>query len=198
MKNKQQKVAIFDIDGTLFRSSLLIELVEKLVEEKILPEDSYQRFNKEKQEWMERKGVYENYINAVIKTYSDSIKGIKYRDFMEIGRMVVEEQKWQTYTYTRSLVEKLKKNNYYLLAISQSPKGILDEFCNNFNFDKVYGRIYELGPEDRLTGEVRELHLIANKANIVKRAAEKEDLTLKDSVGVGDTEGDISFLEMVD
>ncbi|MFP4617039.1 MAG: HAD-IB family hydrolase, partial [Candidatus Paceibacterota bacterium] len=62
MKNKQQKVAIFDIDGTLFRSSLLIELVEKLMEEKILPEDSYQGFNKEKQEWMERKGSYENYI----------------------------------------------------------------------------------------------------------------------------------------
>ena len=43
-----------------------------------------------------------------------------------------------------------------------------------------------------------DLHLIENKANIVKRAAEKENLTLKDSWGIGDTEGDIPMLEMVE
>ena len=37
-----------------------------------------------------------------------------------------------------------------------------------------------------------------NKANIVRRAIEKENLTLKGSIGVGDTEGDIPVLEMVD
>ena len=40
--------------------------------------------------------------------------------------------------------------------------------------------------------------LISDKSNIVKRAVEKENLTLEASVGVGDTEGDISFLEMVE
>ena len=48
------------------------------------------------------------------------------------------------------------------------------------------------------TGEVIDLHLIANKANIVRRAVEKEKLTLKNSVAVGDTEGDIPMLELVD
>jgi len=41
-------------------------------------------------------------------------------------------------------------------------------------------------------------HLIANKANILKRAVEREGLTLEGSIGVGDTEGDIPFLEMVE
>ncbi len=41
-------------------------------------------------------------------------------------------------------------------------------------------------------------HLISNKANIVRRAVAKEGLTLHNSVGVGDTEGDIPFLEMVE
>jgi phosphoserine phosphatase len=36
-----------------------------------------------------------------------------------------------------------------------------------------------------------------NKAAIVRRAVEKENLTLEGSVGVGDTESDIPFLEMV-
>jgi len=95
-------------------------------------------------------------------------------------------------------VKKLKKKGYFLLAISQSPKGILDAFCKDLGFDKVYGRFYELGPSDKFTGEVIDLHLIANKGNIVRRAVAKENLTLKGSYGVGDTEGDIPMLELVE
>ena len=92
----------------------------------------------------------------------------------------------------------MKSKGYFLLAISQSPKTILEGFCKNLGFDKVYGRIYELGPEDRFTGEIIDLHLIINKANIVHRAVEKENLTLKGSIGVGDTEVDVPFLELVE
>ena len=36
-----------------------------------------------------------------------------------------------------------------------------------------------------------------NKAAVVQHAVEKEGLTLKGSIGVGDTESDIPFLELV-
>lgn len=35
-----KKVAFFDIDGTVFRSSLLIEIVEKLISEGVFPVES--------------------------------------------------------------------------------------------------------------------------------------------------------------
>ena len=196
--DSRRKTAIFDIDGTLFRSSLLIELVDGLIEANIFTEEMRQGFEKEKIAWTEREGTYEDYIDAIISTFTKNIKGVRYSDFLQIGEAVVEKHRWHTYIYTRQLLKDLKKKGYYLMAISQSPKGVLDKFCINFGFDKVYGRIYELGPEDRFTGEVVDLHLIANKANIVKRAKERENLKLEDSVGVGDTEGDISFLEMVE
>jgi phosphoserine phosphatase len=41
-------------------------------------------------------------------------------------------------------------------------------------------------------------HLISNKANIVARVIEDPNLTRSDSIGVGDTEGDISLLEAVE
>ena len=125
------------------------------------------------------------------------IKGVKYGDFMDVSDEVVEKEKKKVYRYTRDLVRELKKEGYFLLAISQSPKGTLDKFCKTLGFDKVYGRIYELGPEDRFTGVVVDEHLISNKANIVKRAVLKENLSLKNSIGIGDTEGDIPMLEMV-
>ena len=71
-------------------------------------------------------------------------------------------------------------------------------FCQAFGFDKVYGRFYEIGPSDRFTGMISYEHLIANKANIVRRAVEKENLTFEKSVAVGDTESDIPMLELVE
>lgn len=193
-----KKVAIFDIDGTIFRSSLLIELVEDLIEKGIFPKDATKYYDKQFKAWLDREGTYEAYIGGVIDAYLASLKGVPYKDFIETARDVVEEQKKHVYRYTRDLVADLKKQGYFMLAISQSPKGILDEFCEELGFDKVYGRFYEIGPTDCFTGEIVDEHLIANKSNIVKRAVEKNGLTLEGSIGVGDTEGDVPLLEMVD
>ncbi len=192
-----RKVAIFDIDGTVFRSSLLIELVRVLIERGIFPKNAWEACEREEKVWLERKESYEEYINAVVKVFVRHIKGVRYVDFSVISEEVVGRYKHRVYRYTRDLVAELGGRQYYLLAISQSPKTIVDAFCKNMGFDKIYGRIYELGPEDRFTGVPVDVHLIENKANIVRRAVEKENLTLDDSYGVGDTEGDIPMLELV-
>lgn len=193
-----QKVAFFDIDGTLFRSSLLIELVETLAHEGIFPSDVAEEYRREFARWQNRDGGYEAYIDAVIATFLRHIKGVFYGDLADIGRLVVETQGKHVYRYTRDLVRKLKAEGYFIVAISQSPKTILDEFCAEHGFDKVYGRIYEIGPSDHFTGKVIDEHLISNKANIVNRVFAKELFTRQGSVGVGDTDGDISLLQQVD
>jgi HAD superfamily hydrolase (TIGR01490 family) len=193
-----RKVAFFDIDGTVFRSSLLIELVDNLIQEGIFPKTAEKFYRVEKQAWLDRQDSYEKYIEAVVASFIKHIKNVPYKSFMEVAEDIVEKNKDHLYVYTRDLIKDLKKRGYFLIAISQSPKGVLSKFCANLGFDKVYGRLYELGPEDQFTGEVTDVHLIENKANIVKRAVEKENLTLKNSFAVGDTEGDIPMLELVE
>lgn len=198
MTKQQRKVAIFDIDGTIFRSSLLIEIVEELVNEHIFPEKARLEYLPAFERWRDRKDQYDPYIQAVIESFHKNIKGVAYSVLIKAGEHVVRKNKNRVYRYTRDLLFDLKKKGYYLLAISQSPKDVLDKFCQNLGFDKIYGRIYEIGPGNKLTGVVSDLHLIGNKANIVKRAVEKENLTLKKSIGVGDSEGDYAFLELVE
>lgn len=193
-----KKVAIFDIDGTIFRSSLIVELVEIMVENGSFPKEAEKVYKKKEEVWRNRKGSYEDYIDALVVSFVTHIKGVSFSDFDKMVKIVTERHKHRVYRYTRDLIQDLKKKKYFLLAISQSPKGVLDDFCKYYGFDKVYGRFYELGPSDRFTGKVVDEHLISNKANIVKRAVEKEGLTLKGSIGVGDTGGDISFLELVE
>ena len=193
-----RKVAIFDIDGTIFRSSLLIQIVERLIEEDIFKKTTAQEFARQKLAWLDRKGDYEAYIMAVVKVFMANIKGVSYADFNRIGEEVVAEQKDRVYRFTRELIKEYKKKGYFLLAISHSPKGVLDHFCKRLGFNKVYGLFYETGPSERFTGKVAEEAFIFNKASVLKHTVSKEWLTLKGSVGGGDTESDIPFLELVE
>lgn len=193
-----QKVAFFDIDGTLFRSSLLIELVEACIREGIFPPETTDLFQNEYKSWLNREGSYEEYIEAVVRAFLDKLKGVSYGDFADIGQAVVEEQWKHTYRYTRDLIRTLQKDDYYVVAISQSPKTVLDKFCTTHGFDKVYGRIYEIDENDRFTGKISHLEVIEDKSNIVARVFEKEGYTKDGSIGVGDTEGDIPLLESVE
>ena len=47
----KRKVAIFDVDGTIFRSSLLIELVEQLIRDGLFPEDAQAMYSQQKEKW---------------------------------------------------------------------------------------------------------------------------------------------------
>lgn len=195
----KRPVAFFDIDGTVFRSSLLIELVEVLVREEVFSPEVRDMYRAEHTAWRNREGTYEAYIQAVIAAYLEHIKGVHYGEFADIGKRVVATQSKRVYRYTRDLLHELKDEGYYLVAISQSPKTLLDAFCQEYGFDKVYGRIYEIGPQDRFTGVVSDVHLIENKATIVRRVFERHpELTSDRSLAVGDTEGDISLLEAVE
>jgi HAD superfamily hydrolase (TIGR01490 family) len=195
---KEKKVAIFDVDGTIFRSSLLVQIVDRLIFVGAFPEEVRDEFEKKRIRWLDRKGDYDDYIQAVVKSFLKHIKGIKYGILADAAEVVVAEQRNHIYRYTRDLLKDLKKKKYFILAVSHSPKTILDKFCPHLGFDKVYGTFYETGPNDAFTGEIVDSHLIFNKAAILKRAVEKENLTLKGSVGVGDTESDISFLDLVE
>ena len=197
LRQAQHKVAIFDIDGTIFRSSLLIEITEALIREGIFPSKARGVYEEAYKKWHEREGSYEEYIGAVIKAFEQNIKGVGYNDFLRIAKSVITANHSRVYRHTRDLVKKLRKKNYYLLAISNSPREVVEEFGQTLGFNKVYGRVYEVGADEKFTGKASYTDLISDKAKILKRAIEKENLTLDDSIGVGDTESDIAFLEMV-
>ena len=194
-----QPVAFFDIDGTVFRSSLLIELVEALVEEGVFPPEVRDGYVNERRAWLNREGSYDVYMAALIDAFLQHIKGVHYGTFADVGKRTVFKHHKRVYRYTRDLIASLKADGYFLVAISQSPKTVLDAFCKDYGFDKVYGRIYEIGPQDKFTGEVTDEHLIENKATIVKRVFERHpELTPRGSVAVGDTDGDIPLLASVE
>ncbi|HRY36282.1 MAG TPA: HAD-IB family hydrolase [Candidatus Magasanikbacteria bacterium] len=195
---KPRRVAIFDIDGTIFRSSLLIEVTEELIEQGIFPTKVRNIYMKPYKNWSNRRDTYEKYIDSVVVAFMKNIKGVDYKAFAKVANKVINAKKDRVYRYTRDLVYELKKKGFFLLAISQSPKELVQNFGYKMGFDKVYGRDYEVGKNGKLTGKVLFLDLIEDKANVLKRAVERNNLTLRGSYGVGDSEGDITLLQMVE
>lgn len=203
MPKKKLQVAVFDIDGTIFRSSLLIELVEALIQEGIFPPEAKKSYSEAYNKWLAREGTaesgffYYEYIQKVVEAYIKYIKGVRRADVYRIADKVIAFHKVRLYRFTRDLVKKLWRT-HYLLAISHSPYEIVAPFAKSLKFDKVYAMVYEVDNKVRFTGNVLYQDVILDKASILKRAMEKNRLTLKGSIGVGDTESDISFLEMVE
>ena len=198
LAGKEKKLAIFDVDGTIFRSSLLVQLVEELIKEGIFQKGLEKIYEREREDWLNREGSYADYINAVIKVFDGNLRGIKYSDIRRISHRVVVHQKGRTYRFTRDLVKKLKAKNYFVLAISHSPKLAVENFCKALGFNKVYGAMSEVDKNGKFTGKTMFSELIFDKAKIVERVLGMGGLTLKGSIGAGDTESDIPFLKMVE
>lgn len=189
-------IAIFDIDGTIFRSSLTIELLKILVERKIFDASFMKRVQQSEKKWLNREGHYDDYVREVVAAYQRAIVGKRKKDIIAASRLVIKDQKFRTYRYTRRLLEKIRKN-YFTIGISGSPLEVVQEYNKFLKFDKLYGWEFGLDQKGRYTDVI--LHAPPRyKKELIVRYMQNHSLSFRGSIGVGDTESDIGFLELVD
>ena len=107
---QKKRVAVFDVDGTIFRSSLLIQVVRKLVEDGAFPKEAAKVYEREYEMWLNREGGYQEYIHAVVEAFNTHLKGVHYGALADAAEEVVEEQWKRVYRYTRDLLKDLNLN----------------------------------------------------------------------------------------
>ena len=198
MLKNSPPLAIFDIDGTIFRSSLTTELLESLIEEGVFPPFARNVYVREYQKWLDRKGTHEEYTRSVVRAYNSYLKGVRHAVMLHVAKKVAAFHRDRVHRFTRDLVRDLKKKGYYLIAISHSSTIIVEEFCRHLKFDKIFGRIQEVDRNGVYTGKYVDNDLIQDKAKLIQQHVAKHGFSLRRSVGVGDTESDISFLRLVE
>lgn len=193
---KQDKIAVFDIDGTVFRSSLIVELVDELVKNKIFPQNLTKETEEDYIAWVNRQGSFTNYIEKVVEVFKRYIVGCSEKEVKKIIKKIVDYQQDKLYVFTRELIKKLKNENYFLLAISGAPEIIVSEFAKTLEFQKYYGSKYEV-KNGKFTGEVSSDIAWSKNEVLNEFLREYKDFNLKEAIGVGDSEIDISFLKLV-
>lgn len=193
MKNK---IAVFDIDGTIFRKNLAFELINELVWLKVFPREVRNELVQLYTSWLNHHGTYEEYRQALVELYTQNLKGCAKKQIMEASQIVVPFFKDRTYIFANSLIEELKKKEYHIIAVSGSPIEIVEEYNKYLKFDSVFGSVYETTDKGIYTGKESFVPTV-HKGHVVRQYVAENKLTLEDSYGVGDTESDAKFLEIV-
>ena len=191
-----EPLAVFDVDGTLFRRGLLPALTRRLVDEGVFPERGREELSEDYYAWVDRRGSYEVYDELVVQLFLRELKGVPVAELSRCAKVEVEAHGRRLHIYTRDLASKLKQAGYYLIAISGSPTEILETFLKALGFDRAWGTV--LGQEEeRYTGEIVR-HPFSDKRGVLKEFLNEASVSLDGSVGVGDTLSDVGFLELVE
>jgi HAD superfamily hydrolase (TIGR01490 family) len=196
MAVKKTKIAVFDIDGTIFRKNLAFELINELAWLKVFDKKVRNELVNHYTNWLDHKGVYEDYRKALVALYADNIRGCKKEDVLRASQIVIPFFKDRTYVFADQLIEKLKKSSYNIIAISGSPQEIVEEYNKHLKFDAVFGAVYELDKNNIYTGAAI-FEPPKYKDQVVRQYVAENGLTLVDSYGIGDTESDAKVLEIV-
>src|SRR3990167_9542478 len=100
-----KKIAIFDIDGTIFRSSLLIQFNKGLINMGVVEQQHLTDILDAYYAWVERRGSYTDYITSVVKMHARGIKGKERRYVQAVADLVFLHHRDRVYKYTRDLIQ---------------------------------------------------------------------------------------------
>lgn len=197
-KNRKRKIAIFDIDGTIFRKNLHFELINELSWMKIFPNEVRAQLTEIYSNWLEHEGTYEDYRKAIVDLYAKYIQGCLREDVLKASKIVIPFHAKRTYIFAERLIKKFRKEGFHLIAVSGSPIEVVEEYNRHYlKFDNVFGSLYTVDKDGRYTGETA-FEPSKNKGHLVEQYVYEHKLSLAESYGVGDTESDISFLKVVE
>ena len=193
----KNKLAVFDIDGTIFRKNLAFELINELAWMKVFPKSVRDELVDLYSRWLDHKGTYEQYRQALVRLYVENLKGCQKEEVLKAAQVVMPFFKDRTYIFANNLIAELRKKKYHIIAVSGSPSEIVEEYNKYLKFDAVFGSVYETDASGVYSGEAV-FEPTRHKGHVVKQYAIENGLTLVGSYGVGDTESDAKFLEVVE
>jgi HAD superfamily hydrolase (TIGR01490 family) len=191
-----RKFAVFDIDGTVFRWQLYYEVVLRLAERGFFNDHEAALLKSQFDAWQSRTKTFHDFEVVAIDLLTSSLPLLPVADFKQVVAEVLNDSSHKVYSYTRGLAKELKKDGYFLLALSGSMQEIAEPFSKLYGFDDCIGWLYEQ-KGGRFTGKtIRKT--VGNKAELLKQYVAEQQLSFKKSVGIGDSKGDIDMLEIVE
>lgn len=194
----QSKIAaLFDIDGTIFRDSLMVAHFKKMVKYEIIPEEV---FINEVQplviKWNNREISYDTYLDKLVETYQDTIESLPVEDVEFAARQVIATEAKKQYVFTRERLQWHKEQGHTIIFISGSPDFLVDKLAELCDADLWFGTDY-LVKHGRFTGEIVPMWDSVSKEKTIERLVNTYDIDLEQSYAYGDTNGDFLMLSKV-
>ncbi len=191
-------VAFFDIDGTIFRNSLMIEHFKKLIKYEIInPAVWYSEVKHVYNEWDSRYGEFDDYLELLAKVYLEELQGINKTYIEFIANQVINVEGDMVYKYSRDRIEWHKEQRHKIFFISGSPEFLVSKMAEKYGATEYRGTSYKVNKNNEFTGEIDKMWDSESKQRTLKELIENNDVDLLSSYAYGDTTGDLSMLKKV-
>ena len=194
---KKKIAAFFDIDGTIFRDSLMVAHFIKMREFQIIDDSKWHvQLHMSGEIWKKRRSDYDTYLDSLSTAYVDSLTGVSYADVMFAARHVIQNRADEVYKFTKNRIEHHKKHDHIVIFISGSPDFLVRQMAKVWKADVYRGSAYEFS-HGLFTGKIIPMWDSVSKKNAINNLVEKYNIDLENSFAYGDTNGDLSMLKSV-
>jgi HAD superfamily hydrolase (TIGR01490 family) len=189
--------AVFDIDGTIIRWQLYHAIGDELARQGIIGQTDFKPVRAARMSWKKRSGQeqFREYEAELVRAFDRALPGLEVSVLAAAAEAVFDEYKEQVYTYTRDLIRDLKARHYLLFAVSGSPDVIVKKLAAYYGFDDFAATNYP-AKNGRFVG-TKELSL-GKKPQLLQTLIHKHKAELTGSLAVGDSEGDLAMMDMVE
>ena len=194
---EKQVAALFDIDGTIFRGSLLIEHFKLLLKYNLIPEEFYTSKIKNLEiAYKNREVDYEIYLEALVDSYRLAIIGLDKLTIDFTAEQTILNCYKKIYKFTKDEIKKHKEKGNKVIFISGSPDFLVNKMADKLNADLWFGSTY-LHKNNLITGDVIPMWDSKSKENTINKLVDFYNLDLENSFAYGDTTGDFIILKSV-
>jgi phosphoserine phosphatase len=212
MKRKPEiRVAFIDIDGTLIRDNFTLYVVQILHKKGVIRTEHYRELENVLRRWQERKATYDDLTSELLRTIRHGLEGVTLEDLLEAGQQAAAEGLNRPYLFTHALLEVLKsmQPKPLLVAISGSPRAVVQPYCDALGFDDVHATMFKL-ENGKITGgyELATSPYHTKDATCIRAAqslnlpiipvVEIDRVVIKGSLAIGDALADHKMFDVVE
>ncbi len=194
----KKRGVFFDIDGTLYRDSLMVEHFKSLIKYEVIDPITWHAIAQSVyHDWDMRQGNYDNYLIQVADIYLKTMKGLN-RDYMDfISSQVINLKGDRVYRFTRDRINWHKSQGHIVIFISGSPDYLVSKMAEKYEVTDYCGTKYKVDENNNFTGEIVQMWDSESKYIAIMEFVERYNIDLKNSYAYGDTMGDSSMLKLV-
>jgi phosphoserine phosphatase len=181
--------ATFDLDGTVFKLTILEAYTDWLCQQSIF-EPMPPEIVAAKQDWKNdnTEEKYTAHLGRLVQFFIEQVPGKPVSQLLEAARIVATQQRHRRWNVTTAIIEALRPT-HNVISISLMPEWLMGPFTEDLGFVALMGSTY-VDREGLFTDEAHSIDKAAEYAD-----ARSGDVSMLD-VHMGDTVGDSSLFAL--
>ncbi|MFA6064553.1 MAG: haloacid dehalogenase-like hydrolase [archaeon] len=190
------KAVFTDIDGTLLQGFITIDFVEYLHKKDLFSEASYLQQNKLMQMYKLGQIEFVPWLKEWANIWANGISGLKQETLEAEAKLFFPSFKHKIYSTSKELVKSFQNEGYLVIGISVGVFETAVLIKNFLGMDYVFASQVEVKNGRYVPRVVTDLQSEAGKKKAIESFCKLKKISLKDSIGIGDTIHDKQIFDL--